>query len=212
MAGGFGGGSADWVAAVPEQEMVLVCSCIEAGSIVDDEGTHHEHGPLAMSQSVDVTPAFLDRILTLLAPLFLAATGGDMEVARETVRETLADYGARTDNELRLAALVVSFGFGSLDALSKAANSALSLDEVMDLRDNATALSDAGYQCQTALDKLQRQRPVKSVAADLPASLEGPELVMLARAAAEDAPAGRVRQVGAGVKARQAAPGGRTVH
>jgi hypothetical protein len=167
-----------------------------------------------MSASVDVTPAFLDRILTLLAPLFLAATSGDMEAARETVRALLADYGARTDSELRLAALVVSFGFGSLDALSKAANPALSLDEVMDLRDNATALSKAGDHCQTALDKLQRQRPVKAaaVAADLPASLEGPELVMLARAAADAAPGGQVRRVGAAAKRRQGAAGDRTIH
>jgi hypothetical protein len=111
-----------------------------------------------MSQPAVITPAFLDRILTLLAPLFLGATGGDMAAARDTVRSTLASYHVRTDNEVRLAALVVAFGFGALDALSKAANRELSLDQVMDLRDNATALSAAGHQNQAVLDRLRKPR------------------------------------------------------
>jgi hypothetical protein len=134
-----------------------------------------------MSQPIAVTPDFLNKILTLLAPLFLAATDGDMGAAQEAAHHALIDYGARTDDELRLAALVVAFGFGSLDALSKAADKDLSLDEVMDLRDNATALSTAGFQSQTALDRLQKQRPTGARPAALPPSMEGRDLVTFAR-------------------------------
>jgi hypothetical protein len=63
-----------------------------------------------MSQPVALTPAFLDKLLTVLAPLFLTAAGGDMGTAREAVRSTLASYLARNDNQLRLAALVLAFG------------------------------------------------------------------------------------------------------
>jgi hypothetical protein len=116
-----------------------------------------------MSQPVAFTPAFLDKVLTFLAPLFVAAAGGDMGTARQTVRATLASYHTRNDNELRLAALVVAFGFGALDALGKAADRALSLDQVMDLRDNATALSQAGDRAQTMLDTLRRRRPERQI-------------------------------------------------
>jgi hypothetical protein len=120
-------------------------------------GTHHEHGSSPMTRPAAITPAFLDRILALLAPLFLAAAGGATEAAREAAGSALAGHYPRTDNELRLAALVVAFGFAALDTLGRAANEALSLDEVMDLRDNATALSAAGDQSQAMLDRAHRQ-------------------------------------------------------
>jgi hypothetical protein len=130
-----------------------------------------------------VTAAFLDRIITLLAPLFLAATGGDVEAARDTVRVTLASYNARNDTELRLAALIVAFGFGALDALGKAVNPGLSLDQVMRLRSHATALSRAGHQNQAVLDKLHKQGSGESAPArtDLPASTEAEDLLAFAR-------------------------------
>jgi hypothetical protein len=138
-----------------------------------------------MPPSNAMTPAFLDKILTLMAPLFVTATGGDVEAARETVRATLASYQARNDNELRLAALVVMFGFGVLDALSKAADPALSLDQVMDLRDNATALSQAGDRAQTALDALRRRRLAESAAGPrlnaLPSSVGPDDLLAFVR-------------------------------
>jgi hypothetical protein len=142
--------------------------------------------PQSPAPTPAATSAFQDRILTLLAPLFIEATGGDMAAARETVRSTLASYHARTDNEVRLAALVVAFGFGALDALSKAANRDLSLDEVMDLRDSATALSIAGDQNQSVLERLLKQRPAAPAGSpkpgELPSSTETGDLVSFARA------------------------------
>jgi hypothetical protein len=137
-----------------------------------------------MSQPALATAAFLDRILALLAPLFLAATGGDIEAARDAVRSTLASYQIRTDAELRLVALVIAFGFGALDALGKAASPELSLNQVMRLRSNATALSRAGHQNQAVLDRLRKQSPVAEphpAEPDLPTSAETEDLITFAR-------------------------------
>jgi hypothetical protein len=145
------------------------------------------------------TAAFQDKILALLAPLFLVATGGDVGAAREAVRATLVDYRARTDDELRLAALVVAFGFGALDALSRAANPDLTLEAVMDLRDNAIALSQAGDRTQTALDRLLKQPPDDATllagSATLPVSVDVDDLLAFAR---KQAPVSR-----AGIKAQR---------
>lgn len=164
-----------------------------------------------MSQQAVVSPAFLDQILTLLAPLFLAAAGGDSEAARDAVRQTLAEHRARNDNELRLSALVVAFGFGALDALSKAANKDLSLDEVMDLRDSAIALSTAEHQSQLTLDKLQKRPPTAAMPADLPASAESRDLVAFASSFDADAQGGQRKSA---AKASRDAPraGRETMH
>jgi hypothetical protein len=141
-----------------------------------------------MSQPVAITAAFLDKILALLAPLFLTAAGGDVEAAREAVRSSLACYNARSDGELRLAALIVAFGFGALDALSRAVDADLSFNQMMRLRSNATALSRAGHQNQAVLDTLRKQAASEPapepepVEADLPDSIETPALVAFARA------------------------------
>jgi hypothetical protein len=58
--------------------------------------------------------------------------------------------------------MIVAFGFAALDTLGRATDGALSLDEVMDLRDNATALSAAGHQCQTMLDRSHKQVQAES--------------------------------------------------
>lgn len=138
--------------------------------------------------SQPVTTAFLDKVLTLLAPLFLSVTGGDAEAARQAVQSAIAGYNARTDEELHLAALIVAFGFGALDALSKAVDPDLSLNQMMRLRSNAAALSRAGHRNRAALDKRRGEAasepaPEPAVAEPtLPDSTETPDLVAFARA------------------------------
>jgi hypothetical protein len=139
-----------------------------------------------MSQPATITAAFLDRILTLLAPLFLAATDGDLTAARAAVRSTLASYHARNDTELRLVALTVAFGFGALDALGRAADPELSLTQVLRLRGNAAALSRASHQNQRILDKLRGQNAAPEPQAEpaepsLPDSAETENLITFAR-------------------------------
>ncbi len=102
-------------------------------------------------QSATITAIVLERILAFLAPIFLSAAGGNDDVAREAARSALACYNARTNRELRLAALTVAFSFGALDALSKAANPDLAINQIMRLRGNATSLHRSADKAEQAL-------------------------------------------------------------
>jgi hypothetical protein len=129
------------------------------------------------------TAAVLDRIFALLAPLFLSATGGDAEAARNAASALLASYEPRTNRELRFAALAIAFSFGALDALSRSADPELTLNQVLRLRGNANALNRAAQQNETRLEK-RSQQPETAAAeepADLPAGSEIEDLVNFIR-------------------------------
>ena len=127
----------------------------------------------------------LDRVLALLAPLFLSAAAGDTEAARDAASALLASYDPRSNRELRLAALAIAFSFGALDALSRASDPDLPINQVLRLRGNANALNRAAHQNETRLDK----RPSQPEAAppeepgELPASSETGDLIDFVRAA-----------------------------
>nr|WP_294524029.1 hypothetical protein [uncultured Rhodopila sp.] len=127
------------------------------------------------------TAAVLDRILALLAPLFLAATGGDAEAARSAAGALLASYEPRTNRELRFAALAIAFSFGALDALSRSADSALTLNQVLRLRGNANALNRAAQQNESRLEKRSPQPEADAAEAELPASSDIEDLVNFVR-------------------------------
>jgi hypothetical protein len=115
-----------------------------------------------MTQPAAVASALMDRIFSLLAPLFLAATGGDFEAAREAVRSTLASSDPHGDAEWLLGALINAFGFGVLDVLGTAAGPGHSLDRVIRLRSHAVALSRAENRNQAVLDGMRKRRPGES--------------------------------------------------
>ena len=134
---------------------------------------------------VTITATVLERILAFLAPIFLGAAGGNNDVAREAARSALACYNARTNRELRLAALTVAFSFGALDALSKAANPDLTINQVMRLRGNATSLHRSADKAEQAL-RQERQDPDEQLESepDLPDSTSTPDLVAFTKTAA----------------------------
>ena len=70
----------------------------------------------------------------------------------------LNGYHIETEEELRLAAEIVSFGFHVLEALSKATGPDLSLNATLRLRGSAVSLSREAHKCQRKLDQLQRVR------------------------------------------------------
>lgn len=84
-----------------------------------NQRNHPNPGRPAMLNPAAFTAAVLDRILALLAPLFLSAVGGDAAAARDAANALLASYEPRTNRELRFAALAIAFSFGALDALSR---------------------------------------------------------------------------------------------
>lgn len=147
-----------------------------------------------MPHPATITTAVLEKIIAFLAPLFLIPGASDIATARETASTTLASYGARTDRELRFAALSIAFGFGALEALSKAAAPDLPPNHALRLRGNANALNRAAQQNENRLEKLQRQPEVAeteehaenamldALAGTLPASSETADLLAFVRA------------------------------
>ena len=149
-----------------------------------------------MSLPSTITAAVFDKILGFLAPLFVIAGTTDTAAARDVARATLAGYGARTDRELRFAALSVAFSFGALEAVGKAADPGLSINQMLRLNGNANALNRAAHQNENRLEKLLRQPPAMTKREDsivatphaadtLPASADIDELVLFARSMLE---------------------------
>lgn len=158
-----------------------------------------------MSQPTTITATVLDRLLAFLAPLFLDVVAGDAEAARQAAHALLDSYEARTNRELRLAALSIAFGFGALDSLSRAVDPALVVAQVLRLRGNANALSRSAAQNETLLNKLRRQPPeaVEAVAEPLPASTATSDLVSFVRTPVVHTPSGTPATAPAVVMSRQ---------
>jgi hypothetical protein len=138
-----------------------------------------------MHRAPAITTVILEKVLAFLAPLFLDVAG-DIGAAREAAQVLLESYEPRTNRELRHAALAIAFSFGALDALSRSASSALSVNQVLRLRGNANALNRAALQNEQALEALREQppesdQPAETAALDLPASLEPADLARSAR-------------------------------
>jgi hypothetical protein len=112
-----------------------------------------------------IAPAFLEEIVAYLLHLFIRGASGDEAAARHAVLGTLAAYDPEDEQELRLAAEIISFGFATLEALAKAMNPDLPLNAVLRLRGNANAAHRSGHQCQRTLDKLRKERRMAGVAA-----------------------------------------------
>ena len=113
-------------------------------------------GPMTLPTTI--TPAILDTVLGHLAPHFLASAQNDAPTARHAASQMLAAYNAETEDELHLAADIVSFGFHALEALSEAAAPDLSLNNKLRLRGSAVSLSREAHKARRKLDQLQRAR------------------------------------------------------
>jgi hypothetical protein len=121
-----------------------------------------------MSLFPSITAIFLDTIIGPLVPWFLTAADGDIKAARHTVISMLASYNVETEEELRLAAEIVSFSFGIMEALSKAMDPDLPLNAVLRLRGSANASQRSKHQCQRVLDRLRKERRTAVAAPKLP--------------------------------------------
>jgi hypothetical protein len=101
--------------------------------------------------------AILNTVLARLALLFLTAAG-DADQARQAAAAALAGYDVQTEEELRLAAEIISFGFHALQALAQATEPDLSVNRILRLRGSAVSLSREAHKSQRKLDQLQRSR------------------------------------------------------
>ena len=127
-----------------------------------------------MSLPATIAPDVLDIILGHLASLFLSA--GDPTAARHAASQMLAAYKVETEQELHLAADIISFGLHALEALSQATAPDRSLNQVLRLRGSAVSLSRESHKAQRKLDQLQRARraaahqPAAEIQPEAPAS------------------------------------------
>jgi hypothetical protein len=111
-----------------------------------------------MSLATSLPAVILATILARLARLFLTGAGGDLNAARNAASQMLAAYHPETEDELSLAAEVISFAFHALDALSQAADPDMSLNQKLRLRGSAVSLSRESHKSQRKLDQLQKAR------------------------------------------------------
>jgi hypothetical protein len=147
---------------------------------------------MPMSFPTSITPTILDTILGHLAPHFLTSTNGDLPSARHAASHTLAAYNVETEEELRLAAEIVSFSFHALEALGQAAAPDLPLNKTLRLRGSAVSLSREAHKSQRKLDQLQRARrtataapEAKATPTDKPGTDQAIGLIEFAREALE---------------------------
>lgn len=97
---------------------------------------------------VDVLPAV---VMTLLAPLFAAACGGDMQRARAAAQATLESCQARTHTDLIATGQIVACGLAALSSIARSVEDSLSPSLMLRLRGNAVALNRAVEQNRRAL-------------------------------------------------------------
>jgi hypothetical protein len=100
-------------------------------------------------------------VATLLAPLFLAATNGDLTRARLAAASTIASYCARTNADLIAVAQIIAFGLTALASLSQSTDPELPLPLALRLRGTANACNRSAEQNRRArAEKPNHPEPV----------------------------------------------------
>jgi hypothetical protein len=109
---------------------------------------------------------FRERLLTFLLPYFRVVTK-EFEVARDTVLDTLASYGAHSRPELINAARIFAFSFSALDMLAEVKSVEMSLSMKLRYRSCANGINRSCQQDEQRLAKrlaCDQPGPVKSAA------------------------------------------------
>ena len=115
----------------------------------------------------DAYPAdvLINLIVTLLAPIFIAAAGGDIGRARVAALETLSSYQARSHASLIKVANIIAFGLATLGSLSLSMGDDQPIPLILKLRCNAVALDRSAD---------RNERALKASQADPAAEAHGP--------------------------------------
>jgi hypothetical protein len=93
----------------------------------------------------------MNLIVTLLAPAFLSATGGDIGLARMAAIDTINAYRAQNQADLIAVSQIAAYGLAALGSLSLSMANNLSLSMTLRLRGNANALTRSAEQNRRAL-------------------------------------------------------------
>ncbi len=171
-------------------------------------------GRAAAVQLASLPRALLETILDRLAILFLTGAGGDLPAARQAAISMLMAHRPGTEDELTVAAEIVSFGFHALEALGQCADPKLSLNQKLRLQGRAISLSRESHKARHRLDQLKKAAP--SLTPPVDAMLAGaesadsqplpPPSVSATGAAVDPAPAPPIADLPAQPLAAQTAP------
>jgi hypothetical protein len=108
--------------------------------------------PNASSQAYPAQ-ILINLIITLLTPMFIAAAGGNLDLARLAATETLDSYRVQSDCDLLTAALAIGFSLAALNALSRSMEDGISLDLALRLSSSANACNRSVQQNRKALTR-----------------------------------------------------------
>jgi len=93
----------------------------------------------------------LNLIVSILAPIFLGVTGGDVNLARMAAIQAVNTYRVRHCADLIAVALIIAYGLAALNSLSLSFGEEVSLSMVLRLRNNANALNRSAEQNRRAM-------------------------------------------------------------
>jgi hypothetical protein len=111
-----------------------------------------------MSIPTSIAQAAIDTVLVRLTVLFLVGAAGNPIAARQAASQMLAAHKVETDEELRLAAEIISFSLHALEALSQASATDFPTNKILRFRGSAVSHSREAHKAQRKLDLLQRAR------------------------------------------------------
>lgn len=100
----------------------------------------------------DIAECLFETIFGFIVPFFLAAAGGNPDLARATVRKLVDAYNPATATELDLAGRVVGFNVVAMDNLRLSMTQGLSDTKILRYRSNAVTLSRAADQSRKILE------------------------------------------------------------
>ena len=141
---------------------------------------------------VDSTQILTNFIITLMAPMFLVAAGGDFSYARIAAAETINAYRAETQADLITVARIVAFGLATLGSLCLSMADDLPLPMVLRFRSNADSCDRSEHQNRRVLERsrnaqaaAQTQAAEQAQQAPVPKISPGYDEAALPSAAAE---------------------------
>jgi hypothetical protein len=102
----------------------------------------------------------MNLIATLLAPMFLGVTGGDVAMARMMAIQTISAQRVTSLMDLLAIAQIVAYGLAALGSLSLSMDDDLPLAMVLRLRGNANACTRSGEQNRRAIRNNRHEEPL----------------------------------------------------
>ncbi len=111
-----------------------------------------------MSLPATVPVAILETVLIGLTAVFLTGAGGDIAMAREAARQMLGIYQPQSEDELRLAANIIAFGFRTVETLGQASAPGLPTAVMLRLHASAVGLSREAARAERRLVQLRKAR------------------------------------------------------